>query len=320
MYPAGFLYIYAAIKRITGGAVFPAQIVFGVLYVVNLGLVLWIYIRVQVVPWWALSLLCLSKRVHSIFVLRLFNDCVATTLTHASIALMLQQHWHLALSVFSAAVSVKMNVLLFAPPLLLLLLKSLTIPGVLTSLACAALFQVLVGMPFLLTYPVEYLSRAFNLGRVFIHFWSVNFKFFPEDVFISKPFALSLLILHLAFLYLFAQYKWCRHEGGVLQASGLKEVKEHNRESGITIFKRFFRISRPLSDNRIQSIYLVKFCLLCGILDSFYVFHLQELSFASLFFFDKSAFRYRHCTLQWEFHRHCLCTVIALPVLLMVFL
>lgn len=194
---------------------FHLQIVFGVLYVVNLGLVLWIYIRVQVVriqpyliymtrwcafikvefwsltyscsvwyatsfsymwnwspqqvPWWALSLLCLSKRVHSIFVLRLFNDCVATTLTHASIALMLQQHWHLALSVFrfetnhifevnllgillegrnirtyrlqslpfkyyvtnkwrhympsSAAVSVKMNVLLFAPPLLLLLLK-----------------------------------------------------------------------------------------------------------------------------------------------------------------------------------------------------
>lgn len=254
VYPAGFLYIYAAIKRITGGAVFPAQIVFGVLYVVNLGLVLWIYIRVQVVPWWALSLLCLSKRVHSIFVLRLFNDCVATTLTHASIALMLQQHWHLALSVFSAAVSVKMNVLLFAPPLLLLLLKSLTIPGVLTSLACAALFQVLVGMPFLLTYPVEYLSRAFNLGRVFIHFWSVNFKFFPEDVFISKPFALSLLILHLAFLYLFAQYKWCRHEGGVLQASGLKEVKEHNRESGITIFKRFFRISRPLSDNHIVTV------------------------------------------------------------------
>lgn len=32
-------------------------------------------------------------------------------------------------------------------------------------------FQLLVGMPFLLTYPVEYLSRAFNLGRVFIHFW-----------------------------------------------------------------------------------------------------------------------------------------------------
>jgi alpha-1,3-mannosyltransferase len=36
---------------------------------------------------------------------------------------MQQQHWHLALTVFSAAVSVKMNVLLFAPPLLLLLFK-----------------------------------------------------------------------------------------------------------------------------------------------------------------------------------------------------
>jgi hypothetical protein len=34
--------------------------------------------------------------------------------------------------------------------------------------------QVIVGMPFLAVYPTEYLSRAFNLGRVFIHFWYIH--------------------------------------------------------------------------------------------------------------------------------------------------
>ncbi|KAI7981109.1 Dol-P-Man:Man(5)GlcNAc(2)-PP-Dol alpha-1,3-mannosyltransferase [Camellia lanceoleosa] len=74
-------------------------------------------------PWWALSLLCLSKKVHSIFVLHLFNDCFATTLFHAALVVLLNQKWHLGLIIFSGAVSIKMNVLLYAPPLLLLMLK-----------------------------------------------------------------------------------------------------------------------------------------------------------------------------------------------------
>jgi alpha-1,3-mannosyltransferase len=90
--------------------------------------------------------------------------------------------------------------------------QSLTIWGVLAALSCAAIFQVIVGMPFLAAYPTEYLSRAFNLGRVFIHFWSVNFKFVHEEVFVSKPFAITLLVVHLGLLFLFAQYKWCKYE------------------------------------------------------------------------------------------------------------
>ncbi|KAG6547344.1 hypothetical protein Mapa_011281 [Marchantia paleacea] len=211
VYPAGFLYFYSGIQYITAGAVFPAQILFGLLYVINLGLVLWIYTRTEV-PLWGLTLLMLSKRIHSIFVLRLFNDCIATTLTHASLILFLKHRWHLGLTVFSIAVSVKMNVLLYAPPLLLLLLKTLPIGGVITSISCAAFVQLVVGLPFLLVYPLAYISRSFNLGRVFIHFWSVNFKFIPEPWFVSKPFAVALLALHLVLLFLFAGYKWCKHE------------------------------------------------------------------------------------------------------------
>ncbi|VVB03651.1 unnamed protein product [Arabis nemorensis] len=216
VYPAGFLYVYSLVQNLTGGEVYPAQILFGVLYIVNLAIVLFIYVKTDVVPWWALSLLCLSKRIHSIFVLRLFNDCFAMTLLHASMALFLYRKWHIGMVAFSGAVSIKMNVLLYAPPLLLLLLKAMNIIGVVSALAGAALVQILVGLPFLITYPVSYIANAFDLGRVFIHFWSVNFKFVPERVFVSKEFAVCLLIAHLCLLAVFANYKWCKHEGGII--------------------------------------------------------------------------------------------------------
>ncbi|CAN8285778.1 unnamed protein product [Cochlearia groenlandica] len=216
VYPAGFLYVYTLVQSFTAGQVYPAQILFGVLYIVNLVIVLFIYVKTDVVPWWALSLLCLSKRIHSIFVLRLFNDCFAMTLLHASMALFLYRKWHFGMVIFSGAVSIKMNVLLYAPPLLLLLLKAMNIVGVVSALAGAALVQILVGLPFLIPYPVSYIANAFDLGRVFIHFWSVNFKFVPERVFVSKEFAVCLLIAHLCLLAVFANFKWCKQEGGII--------------------------------------------------------------------------------------------------------
>nr|CAB3504419.1 unnamed protein product [Digitaria exilis] len=48
VYPAGFLYVYSGIKFLTGGQVFPAQILFGVLYIVNLSLVLLLYVKTEV--------------------------------------------------------------------------------------------------------------------------------------------------------------------------------------------------------------------------------------------------------------------------------
>ncbi|KAL6500344.1 dolichyl-P-Man:Man(5)GlcNAc(2)-PP-dolichol alpha-1,3-mannosyltransferase [Orobanche hederae] len=229
VYPAGFLYIYSAVQYVTGGQVYPAQILFGILYVVNLGMVLLIYLKTNVLPWWALCLLSLSKRVHSIFVLRLFNDCFATTLFHAALISFLYQKWHLGLVIFSGAVSVKMNVLLYAPPLLLLLVKAMDPFGVISAGAGAALVQILLGLPFLLSNPVAYISRAFNLGRVFIHFWSVNFKFVPEPVFVSRGFAMFLLAAHLILLAVFAHYRWCRHEGGLFSLIDSKLVQvKHN--------------------------------------------------------------------------------------------
>ncbi|XP_020583840.1 dol-P-Man:Man(5)GlcNAc(2)-PP-Dol alpha-1,3-mannosyltransferase [Phalaenopsis equestris] len=237
VYPAGFLYVYSAIKFFTGGQVLPAQILFGILYIANLGIVFLIYSSTDVLPWWAFVLLCLSKRIHSIFMLRLFNDCVAMTVLHAALVLLLYQKWHFSLIIFSAAVSVKMNVLLFAPPLLLLMLKALSIKGILSALSCAAFVQVALGLPFLLTYPTAYISRAFNLGRVFIHFWSVNFKFVPDEIFISKEFAIALLVIHLTVLLLFAHHKWCKYEGGLLI---LLRSRLHNAITELLHIRQFF--------------------------------------------------------------------------------
>ncbi|XP_006645542.3 dol-P-Man:Man(5)GlcNAc(2)-PP-Dol alpha-1,3-mannosyltransferase [Oryza brachyantha] len=252
VYPAGFLYVYSAIKFLTAGQVFPAQILFGVLYIVNLSLVLLLYVKTEVLPWWALGLLCFSKRVHSIFVLRLFNDCFAMTFLHASMVLIIYHKWYLGLIIFSAAVSIKMNVLLFAPSLLLLMLKAMSIKGVFFALSGAAALQVLLGIPFLLSHPVEYISRAFNLGRVFIHFWSVNFKFVPEKFFVSKELAVALLVLHLTTLIVFAHYKWLKHEGGVFRFL-------HSRFKDATSIQQFIFSKPKLSSLSTEHIVTVMF-------------------------------------------------------------
>ncbi|KAJ6972975.1 hypothetical protein NC653_033340 [Populus alba x Populus x berolinensis] len=228
VYPAGFLYIYSAIRFITGGEVYPAQILFGILYIINLSIVIFIYVKTEVLPWWAIILLSLSKRVHSIFVLRLFNDCFAMTLLHAALAMLLYQKWHLGLVLFSGAVSIKMNVLLYAPPLLLLMLKAMNIYGVISALACAALVQLGKLMLVVVVVIDETTMRM-----------SVNFKFIPEPVFVSKQFAISLLIAHLGLLAAFAHYKWCRHEGGLFKFlhSKVTSALSSSSSSGLKILK-----------------------------------------------------------------------------------
>ena len=86
-------------------------------------LVLWLYTQARVLPPVALPMLCLSKRLHSIYLLRLFNDGPAMLLAYAATALLVAHQWVPAIVAFSAAVSVKMNVLLMAPSVLLIVLK-----------------------------------------------------------------------------------------------------------------------------------------------------------------------------------------------------
>ena len=218
VYPAGFVYIYASLKTLTGGDIFLGQCAFVGVYVTHLAIVLGVYAQARCVPPWALLTLCLSKRVHSIFVLRLFNDCFAMAFAYLAVFLFQRGRWVIGCVVFSIGVSVKMNVLLMAPPLLVLLVGGERFTVAFTAVAAVVLTQLAVGYEFLVTYPGSYVAKAFEFSRVFVHHWSVNFKFVPEPLFVSSRFAGVLLACHLVTLLALAHVRWHRHGGGFFPA------------------------------------------------------------------------------------------------------
>ena len=244
VYPAGFLYLFQALRALTDEQVSAAQLVFVVFYVATQAIVLLMYqfpiaaIRkdwqtkstasssssssssssVPYIHWiwvWRLAMagLCLSKRLHSIFLLRLFNDGPTMLVLYLSMYLFARQQWNAGCVVFSLAVSLKMNVLLFAPGLLLLLLQTsrynLVTVAARLAVGCA-LPQLLLGAPFLLRFPVSYLRKAFELDRVFFYQWTVNWKMLSPEFFVSKPWAVFLLACHLGTLAALA-VRWIQH-------------------------------------------------------------------------------------------------------------
>ena len=208
VYPAGFLYLYSWLQRSGNKSIRTMQYIFIAIYIIQAAIVLCIYSLVarkytdrlylslskkkqdnddnknivdvanSVWSWRiAMVLCCLSKRVHSIFMLRLFNDGPAMTLFYLSVLLFIFDKWNVGCVVYSMAVSIKMNILLFAPGLLLLLLQSQTSwIGTLQCLCICATVQILVGWPFVTTYPVAYVRKSFELDRVFMYKWTVNWK------------------------------------------------------------------------------------------------------------------------------------------------
>ncbi|CAK0838717.1 unnamed protein product [Prorocentrum cordatum] len=184
-YPAGFCWLYGLL-RLSGAAVAQAQVVFAGLYMATLAVVFQIY-RQAGAPGWLLILCVLSKRVHSIshrpggFVLRCFNDAAAQFLAYAALLLFLHRRRCLSLLAYSAAVSVKMQPLLFCPAVGLSLVLaggwSLALPCVLAALA----LQAAVAAPFLLVGPGAYLRHAFGGPGDLQHAWSVNWRAVPED-------------------------------------------------------------------------------------------------------------------------------------------
>ncbi|CAM9454777.1 unnamed protein product [Ectocarpus fasciculatus] len=236
VYPAGFVYAYSLLYWVTdrGEDIFTAQYIFMGVYVSLMVMVLSIYRRAgsSAMPLWSILLVCTSRRVHSIFVLRLFNDGVAMWLLYGAVYLFLLNRWRLGCVSYSLAVGVKMNILLFAPGLLLLLVQANGIGGAAVCLSICAGVQLLLGAPFLLQHPVAYLSRSFELGRVFKFEWTVNFKFLTEEAFVSPGLSIALLALTLAALALFAS-KWLRSAREV-KAFSTSDLRAGEGEGGAT--------------------------------------------------------------------------------------
>ena len=89
-----------------------------------------------------------------------------------------QTLWNLGCVVFSLAVSIKMNVLLFAPGLLLLLLhvSDSWTHCIVRIIGYCGIPQLLLGFPFLRQHPVHYIHKAFEFDRTFFYIWTVNWK------------------------------------------------------------------------------------------------------------------------------------------------
>ncbi|KAI5114744.1 hypothetical protein M0805_008176, partial [Coniferiporia weirii] len=127
VYPAGHVYIHEALYKLTSlGLNIPlAQQIYGGLYLVSVGLSCAIYLQAGNSPNWIMLALPLSKRLHSIYSLRLFNDCWSTVGAQAAILALGGGYYSTAVILFSLAISVKMSGLLYVPGLLIILWQRL---------------------------------------------------------------------------------------------------------------------------------------------------------------------------------------------------
>ncbi|KAF8652752.1 hypothetical protein AX16_004249 [Volvariella volvacea WC 439] len=217
VYPAGHLWIHDFLYALTnrGHNVYLAQQIYAALYVVSLTLLCAIYKRTRSTPNWLVLLLPLSKRLHSIFVLRLFNDC--WSLVPMQLAILAYQDGldNLGTLLFSLALSIKMSILLYLPGILVVLFKRRGLFATIRYLTTIIAIQTSIGFPFIKYDHWAYFRSAYDLSRVFLYKWTVNWRFLSESTFLSKPWAQLLLAIHLILLVLFGLTRWCEPDGGV---------------------------------------------------------------------------------------------------------
>ncbi|WVQ73943.1 hypothetical protein IAR50_003524 [Cryptococcus sp. DSM 104548] len=232
VYPALHLYIYTALSKILPSIddVRPAQYIFLGIYLLTFLSVATIYylsgrlsangkhyVQALLIP------LTLSKRAHSVFMLRLFNDPIAMLIFYWSvIAFQIggKKGWRVGCLLFSLALGVKMNILLFVPGLLVLLIQYRGIYGLLEGVSIIALVQLALPAPFFLSstnHAVSYFSSAFDFSRQFLYEWTVNWRFINENLFLSRERAVILLFGQLVVLLTFAAFKWSPIPGGAIR-------------------------------------------------------------------------------------------------------
>lgn len=132
---------------------------------------------------------------------------------YASLLALIYRRHFLSSVLFSLAVGVKMNVLLFLPAYALVCTLQSGLFDCLRLVTNTLFIQVILARPFMRTDSKAYFSRAFNLGRQFLFKWTVNWRFVREDIFLSKSFAWSLLGVHAVLLLSFALFKWLPRDG-----------------------------------------------------------------------------------------------------------
>lgn len=93
-------------------------------------------------PFYIFPLLVISKRLHSIFLLRLFNDCFAVGALFLAIYAYQRRIWAVGSVAYSFAVGTKMSILLAGPAIGSILLLALPMRRVLNAIFLMAQVQV----------------------------------------------------------------------------------------------------------------------------------------------------------------------------------
>lgn len=230
VYPAGFLQVYGFLHWITdGGKDLPmGQLAFSYLFNITIAMTCAAYSMTGRLRPWCFYLLLCSKRLISIYVLRLFNDCF-TTVAMIGVVLVLQQtaYWAqlwpkrivflanvVAADIFSLAISIKMNALLYLPAFVIVsyFLLEESLLQLAAVLLVIPLVQVLMAWKYLLPFFWDqeasyirwtYLANAFNFKRKFLYEWTVNWRVLSEEVFLSDAFSNALLVGHVSVLLFF---------------------------------------------------------------------------------------------------------------------
>jgi alpha-1,3-mannosyltransferase len=155
-------------------------------------------------------LLILSKRLHSIFLLRLFNDCFAVLFFWTAVYGFQRRMWTLGSLAYTFGLGVKMSLLLALPAIGVILFLARGVRASLTQLWLMCQVQIILALPFLSANAKGYLGRAFELSRQFLFKWTVNWRFIGEDTFLSREFSIALLVGHVSALALFVTTRWLR--------------------------------------------------------------------------------------------------------------
>jgi alpha-1,3-mannosyltransferase len=243
VYPGGYVFLYSWMKMLTNGIEYlkNGQQFFRLLYLMTLALTFLIYLqmngrnRVKPIVFY---FLVISKRLHSIYVLRLFNDCFTTFFMLGTILLLqLAANFKkgsyenenkterrymglyanlltfLAVDCYMLGLSVKMNALLYLPGLLIIVyfLNDENLLKTLGMLVFGVFIFIGVNFQFLCNGEEirnSFLKNAFDFKRQFMYKWSVNWKFVDEEVFLSEMFHKFLLALHIITLLTFIFAKW----------------------------------------------------------------------------------------------------------------
>ncbi|KAJ3778226.1 glycosyltransferase family 58 protein [Lentinula raphanica] len=217
VYPAGHVYIFRFLHDITdaGRNIRFAQHLYALLYIFSVALASAIYGKAGNIPNWLLLFLPLSKRLHSLYMLRLFNDCWSVVVAQAAILAFQNEMDDIGTLLFSAALSIKMSVLLYLPGLLVILVKRNGVLYTLRKMFNILGVQAMLAYPFLQKNSRAYINSAFDFSRAFLYKWTVNWRMVPEDTFLDQGWARGLLIGHLSVLILFGITRWCKKDGGV---------------------------------------------------------------------------------------------------------